>query len=200
MESPDAILDSSSLYVYIQIGLGILAIIGLIYKLSKAIFVFVSDQFHMMNDIKINVDNISKEMTANGGKSLKDVVLDNNRKLLENTAITEKILYKQRWVLNNAREIIFDTNQDGRIEWANKNFTKILKTTDDFIIGNNWKNFISDADREKVTSDWDDCIKEKRNFDRHFSFIDSEGNEHKVHCMAKGIKDYGYVGIVEVKE
>ena len=67
-----------------------------------------------------DIIKIRKELTSNGGQSLKDYVAQIKTDVQANTDLTKTIMCRQRWILDNRSEPIFETDEKGNFTWVNE--------------------------------------------------------------------------------
>jgi len=92
---------------------------GYLISFSKKIKPYIS----VKDDIaalKVDLSKISSEFKTNGGKSLRDQIND-----LQSS--TKTILYRQRWILDNREEPIFETDEHGNFTWVNDAFARTFE-------------------------------------------------------------------------
>ena len=91
--------------------------IGYMSSFLRAIkpYTTITDDIKTLNT---TVANISKELKPNGGSSLKDQVTDLHKS-------TKIILNRQRWILENRDEPIFETDENGNFKWVNEAFIRL---------------------------------------------------------------------------
>lgn len=141
-----------------------------------------------------DIMQIRKELTSNGGQSLKDFVKQIKTDVQANTDLTKTIMCRQRWILDNRTEPIFETDEKGNFTWVNEAFIRLTKRSCFDLLGNKWKNIIEESQRDAVFEHWDRAIEEKRNFEETIQIMDKKGNKYSAMCVATIQQDGKYIG------
>lgn len=148
-----------------------------------------------------DISKIKTELTSNSGSSLKDLVKKIEVDVESNTNLTKTILCRQRWILDNRNEPIFEADEKGNFTWVNEAFVKLTKRSRIDLTGNKWKNIIAEFDRDSVFNHWDSAIKEKRNFEETVTLTDRKGRSYAAMCIASIQEDGKYIGtLLNVKD
>ena len=113
-------MDLSYFKPRLDVIIAILTIMGILYKFGRVCYVFLKNQLLSIKRVHDQVDTIFKEITPNGGGSIKDKINLISEQMKANTDMTEKIFLRQRWILDNREEPIFESTDDGRCVWVNK--------------------------------------------------------------------------------
>jgi PAS domain-containing protein len=137
--------------------------------------------------LKTEVSTISKELKPNGGKSMKDQMNDLQLS-------TKTILYRQRWILDNREEPIFETDENGNFTWANSALIRLTDRLFKDLENNNWINALCEKTRTEVNDSWQIAIENKRNFEHEIIIIDSKDRAFSAKCIAVRQEDGKYVG------
>jgi len=137
--------------------------------------------------LKTEVAAISKELKPNGGKSIKDQIDD-----LQLSAKT--ILYRQRWILENREEAIFETDEKGNFTWANDSLIRLTDRLFKDLENNNWINALCEKTREEVNDAWQIAIENKRNFEHDIIIVDGKNRAFSAKCHAVRQGDGKYIG------
>jgi len=141
-----------------------------------------------------DIRQIRTELTSNSGKSLKDLVNKIKADVESNTDLTKTIMCRQRWILDNRSEPIFEADEKGNFTWVNEAFIKITKRSCYDLLGNKWKNIIAEDERDSIFNHWDRAIKEKRNFEETIVITDKKGRSFSAMCIASIQEDGKYMG------
>lgn len=141
-----------------------------------------------------DISQIRAELTSNSGKSLKDLVKKIEVDVESNTNLTKTIMCRQRWILDNRNEPIFEADENGNFTWVNEAFIKLTKRSCIDLLGNKWKNIISEDERDTIFKHWDNAIKEKRNFEETIVVTDKKGRAFSAMCIATIQEDGKYMG------
>ena len=144
--------------------------------------------------INKDIKEIRKELTNNSGTSLKDLVNTIKADVKSNTELTTTILNRQRWMLDNRTEPIFETNEEGKFTWANDAFIRLtdrgLKDLKDY----NWVNILHEDIRNDILNDWYLAITYKRNFEHTIKIVDAKNNVINAKIVAHRQQDGNYIG------
>jgi PAS domain S-box-containing protein len=154
---------------------------------------------------EVNVE-IKKELTPNGGSSMKDVIT----KLAETmvrvegsmTAMTEqasRMEARQQSLLNSVDIPVFETDLSGKCTFANKSYLKLIGRTFDEVKGNGWINSIHPDDRVRVREQWDSAIHDMRSVELTYRVMGGDKSVYEVFCEASPIEGAanGYSGHFE---
>ena len=144
----------------------------------------ITDDIKTLNT---TVANISKELKPNGGSSLKDQVTDLHKS-------TKIILNRQRWILENRDEPIFESDENGNFKWVNEAFIRLTDKLFKDLENNNWINAVCEKMRDEVDHQWKTAIKNKRNFEHQIVFVDSKNRAFSAKCIAIRQDDNQYIG------
>lgn len=147
-----------------------------------------------ISGINKELKEIKKELTYNSGTSLKDLVNTIKVDVKSNTELTTTILNRQRWMLDNRSEPIFETNKDGKFTWVNDSFIKLtdrgLKDLKDY----NWINILHEDIRNDISNDWYLAVSSKRNFEHSIKIVDAKNNIFNAKIVAHRQEDGNYIG------
>jgi hypothetical protein len=199
--------NSNFIYYSISAVIAGITFAGLIYKGIFSLFKKIKSKYNHLEDIHEKVEKIFEELTPNHGSSIKDKInsldkrmnkIDEN--LVKNNDLTEKIFYRQRWILDNQEAAVFESDAYGKCIWANVHYLKLIKRNMDFVLGNGWKNIIAPEDRERVTKNWEICVDDGIDSEDTYSIVDSEGKYYKVFCSATKTDNNGYIGSLKILE
>lgn len=147
-----------------------------------------------ISTLKTEVSNISKELKPNGGESIKD-------QINQLQSSTKTILYRQRWILDNREEPIFETDIKGNFTWANDSLIRLTDRLFKDLENNNWINALCEKTRDEVNDSWQMAIENKRNFEHEVIIVDSKNRAFAAKCVAVRQEDGKYVGkLINIKE
>lgn len=156
--------------------------------------VIILNKLKPYTTITDDIKQIKSELTSNSGKSLKDLVKKIEVDVESNTNLTKTILCRQRWILDNRNEPIFEADEKGNFTWVNEAFVKLTKRSCYDLMGTKWKNIIAEPNRDIVYNHWDNAIKEKRNFEETILITDRKGKNFSAKCIASIQEDGKYMG------
>ena len=159
---------------------------GYLISFSKKIKPYIS----VKDDIaalKVDLSKISSEFKTNGGKSLRDQINDLQ-------ASTRTILYRQRWILDNREEPIFETDEFGNFTWVNDAFARLTDRPFRDLQNNNWINCLKEESREEISESWKIAVENKRTFEHILFIVDSKNRVFSTKCIASRQEDGKYIG------
>lgn len=192
--------ELGTFYLILQITIAISAVGGILYKITKFIANKIKIEYKSFCKLKSMVEIIHAELTPNHGSSLKDKVNKIGQQLDINNKATECIMHRQRWLLDNLDEPIFESNYDGEITWVNNKYCNLTGYSVDEILRNGWQNIIHIKDRDAVINEWAAAIKGKRDSRNSYRIVCKNGIVYKVFSVATRNDDFGYIGSMKVGE
>jgi PAS domain-containing protein len=192
-------MDFSNIEDILKIVALVLGLLGTFYKIGKFVYTFLKTQYENITSVHNKIDVIFKEVTPNSGGSIKDKINTLTEQMSVNTQMTEKIFHRQRWILDNREEPIFESSEDGKCIWVNSSYTKILKRDISYFVEHGWKNAIHESDRDRVVEHWNDCVKDGRMYEDTYKMVDGEGKSILVECTAVKTHNNGYIGSLKIK-
>lgn len=111
-----------------------------------------------------SLDTIKKELTTNGGNSLKDAVID-LRSTVQRMEVRQKVIEQRtKAALHYTNEALFETDNQGRLVWTNYSFYELTSEVITNVDGYDWLNYIHEDDRENFFSEFKSCLKMNRKF------------------------------------
>ena len=161
-------------------------------------FLFVV--FKWVNNLNKNIKDILEEVKPNGGKSLKDRVTAIQTQVNKDSDAINTICCRQKWLLDNRPEPIFECNTSGSCTWVNEKYCQLLQHDVEYFLGNGWKNGVHGEDLEHVEKEWDKAIRDKRSSISEHRVVDREGNIYNVKVTAIRNENYGYIGHIHILE
>lgn len=195
----DKLLNSTHLFYYaISATVALAGIIAFLYRYIKKIADKIRHKYKYIEDVHQKVEKIFLEVTPNHGSSIKDKVNSMQNEIRKIGEQSELILYRQRWILNNQKAAIFETDKDGKYTWVNMSYLSLVQREIDYVIGNGWKNVVAQEDRDRVIHNWQRCVEDGTNYEDTFLLTNSKGYKVKVFCAACKTENSGYIGALEV--
>ena len=157
----------------------------------KAPYRFFKEQSQSARDSAI----IRKEVTLNGGGSLKDAVIRIEMRI----SVTEQ---EQRAVDSDAQHAIFRSDETGRCFWVNPAYCKLVDRQLSEITGNGWESYIHWEDREHILTEWHKAVIGEREFEMQYRLNDNRAVNVKAHPLRHPLtgKLLGYRGSVRLIE
>lgn len=148
------------------------------------------------------LETIKKELSTNGGNSLKDSIID-----LKGTCSrieTRQKVMEQRTkaALHYNNIALFETDDHGRLVWTNNSFYELTSDHINSVDGYDWLTYIDEEDREDFFTEFKSCVNMNRKFVKLTKSCDGKnvklvGFPYKINDEKHG----GFlVSISEVKE
>jgi PAS domain-containing protein len=105
------------------------------------------------NNLAHDIKEIKKELSPNGGSSIKDVInrIDNRQIIVD---------HRSKAVFYNVKNPIFEVDSNGNIKWANDKFHKICGFKN--LTGLDWVSLIDEPEREQLLREFKSCVKNNR--------------------------------------
>lgn len=193
-------LNWKSIYLILQIVIAASTVITIAYKVLSFLFKKIKAEYESLCTIHKMVATIYSELTPNHGSSLKDKINKIEQRLEDNTKATECIMYRQRWILDNREEPIFESDANGECTWVNSKYCDVTGYTLEEFLKNGWHNVIHQDDREQVVNEWNSAIKDKRDSHASYKIVRKDGKIYRVHVTAIRNGDSGYIGSIRVEK
>jgi len=189
-----------STYDYFQFIIAASATAGIIYKISEFVVKKIKTEYNNLTRIHTMVETIYSEITPNHGSSIKDKVVAIESRLEENTKMTKQISHRQRWILDNREEPILESDSLGNFTWVNDKYCRLSGHDIAFFLGNGWRNIVHEDDRERIVSEWNGAITDKRDSHISFRLVTREGKVYNVHSIAIRNAESGYIGNINIQK
>lgn len=142
-----------------------------------------------LNNVYKEIKTIRKELTPNGGSSLRDAI---NRVEIR----IEGIEFAQHISWDFETVAIFRTDGQGNCIWVNQTYLDLVKRGKDFLLAKGWESCIHPDDREKVVKEWKFACEDNRNIDMNYRYLDVEQNVINCRVRAFGSNKTGYIGFI----
>ena len=189
-----------STYDYFQIIIAASATAGIIYKISEFVVKKIKNEYNNFVRLHTMVETIYSEITPNHGSSIKDKVVAIESRLGENTKMIKQISHRQRWILDNRDEPIFESDSLGNCTWVNDKYCRLSGHDIGFFLGNGWRNIVHEDDRERIVSEWNGAITDNRDSHISFRLVTREGKVYNVHSIAIRNAESGYIGNINIQQ
>lgn len=186
--------DWKNVYFNLQLLIAAAAAIAILYKILMFIFKKAKGEYDKLCRLHKMIETIYSELTPNHGTSLKDKVNAIEKKLEENTRDTVTIMYRQRWLLDNGSVPIYEAGLDGKCTWVNEKYCELTGYSLSEFLNNGWRNSLHVDDRDRIVSEWESAVKDKRDFHAEYRLVSRNGEIYKIHTTAKRNGDIGYIG------
>jgi PAS domain S-box-containing protein len=184
--------DSQSLYYMVAASA---TAAGLLYKIGKAVSKVIKEEVLTLKEDRRKLHVMFSELTANHGTSIKDKVNALEKSIVRNNELTEKIFFRQRWLMENQNIPIFESDKSGLCVWVNEEYAHFFGKSATFFLGHGWKNMIHPDDRKRVEEHWDNCIRDKIDAEDTFRVIGDGGKVFVVKIVANKTES-GYIGSI----
>ncbi len=115
---------------------------------------------------KESVEEIKKELTTNGGSSLKDAIIDMKDTVHRIDKRQKIIEQRTKAALHYSNEALFETDIAGRLIWSNAHFCKYVKDNPINMTGFDWLSMIKEEERDELLQEFLSCIKMNRKFSK----------------------------------
>jgi PAS domain-containing protein len=177
---------------------GIFTASGTIYLFVKRFMKKLKPHLEILDNLKkltLTVNEISKEFKRNSGKSLKDDIFSLQVEVKTNTELTKRIENRQNLMLNLSEVPHFETDMEGNCLGVNDAYVNLIQRPKEELLGGGWILGILEEDREIVLKEWNEAVKNRRNFEKTLSVISKNNQEYLVKCVAIRQSDSsGYLG------
>ena len=114
-----------------------------------------------------SIETIKREITTNGGDSLKDAVcrLSSSCNRIERS---QKVIEQRtKASLHYYSTALFETDGEGHLIWTNEPFYDLTGLTLTDIEGFDWLTYIHEDDREEFLNEFSSCLSMNRRFSRN---------------------------------
>lgn len=141
-----------------------------------------------------SIENIHKELSTNGGNSLKDAVVDlkNTCNRIENT---QKIMEQRtKAALHYSNIALFETDNQGRLIWTNNKFYELTSNSVNDVDGYDWLSYIEESDRKSFLTEFKSCLSMNRKFVKVTKNCD--GNQIKLIGFPYKLNDNTHAGFL----
>lgn len=167
-------------------------------KIIKPIFQIVENQ----EELTQSVNTIKKELTTNGGNSLKDSIIDLRGTCSRIENRQRVIEQRTKAALHYNDVALFETDEHGRLTWTNSNFYDLTCDSVSSVEGYDWLTYIKEQERENFFAEFKSCLSMNRKFIRETKNSDNQtvkfiGFPYKINDQSNG----GFiVSLILVKE
>ncbi len=172
-----------------------------------------------LEEIKNSLDIIQKEVTPNGGGSIKDIVgqlKEQNEELKQQGNerwhvmmgvydFTKELSVRMDIADESANRMSFKLDKDKSCIYVSENFLRFFGYTPNDVLGSTWEFCLSPKEVRSVRAKWKTAFETRKQFHNEQFIIDSDAKKHL--CLVRGIplenKDkifIGFFGTVEVLE
>jgi transcriptional regulator with PAS, ATPase and Fis domain len=174
---PDLKNPEQITFIFSLLG-GIITFLSVLWvRVARPIFKLVDNQ----EAITASIETIRKELTTNGGNSVKDAIIElkGTCKRIENR---QKIIEQRTKAALHYNEVsLFETDEQGRLTWTNNNFYELTKDEVSSVEGYDWLIYIKDSERDQFFQEFKSCLAMNRKF-----------NKISTNCKDEKIKFLGF--------
>lgn len=115
-------------------------------------------------EFKSSLNTIKKELTTNGGNSLKDTIID-LRGTCSRIENRQKVIEQRtKAALHYNNVALFETDEHGRLTWTNSNFYDLTCDSITSVEGYDWLTYIREEEREELFDEFKSCLDMNRKF------------------------------------
>jgi hypothetical protein len=139
-------------------------------KVVKPTLKFVRGQ----EEVHQSINTIKKELTTNGGNSLKDAVLDLKSTMSRMEKRQKVIEQRTKAALHYNDSILFETDDHGRLTWTNDKFYELTQDVINSVDGYDWLNYVAEEDRQDLFDELKSCLKMSRKLVKTVKSIDNK--------------------------
>ena len=125
-----------------------------------------------------SVEEIKKELTTNGGSSLKDAIIGMKESCERIENRQRVIIQRTKAALHYSSTALFETDKEGRLIWSNVNLIDLTKRSNTWtkdanymVEGFDWISLFKEEDRESVLSEFKSCLAMNRRFIKETELI-----------------------------
>ena len=113
-----------------------------------------------------SVEEIKKELSTNGGSSLKDAIIDMKDTVHRIDRRQKIIEQRTKAALHYSNEALFETDIAGRLVWSNAHFCRYVRDNPNDVSGFDWLATIKEDERDELLKEFLSCIKMNRKFSK----------------------------------
>ena len=191
-------MNSDSFNTYEKIAAAITGGGVFLYKLIRYVYRLRKNKLEAEKKMADHIEFIFSELKPNHGSSLKDQVNKIQIDINENSNFIKQISHRQRWILDNRDEPIFECNSQGEYSWVNEKYKEFVNYDSKDLLGYGWKNIIHSEDRDRVCNELDSAIEDKRNSNCSYRIITKDGNIYTVSSVSIRTDNLGYIGTLKL--
>jgi PAS domain S-box-containing protein len=188
---------------------GICSIFGSLYAIWR-FFIYphiymklknmITEIYNVAMDASSIHEIIKKELSTNGGSSLKDAI----NRIESRLSIQDG---KSRATLSLLDSPIWESDEDGNCVWVNRAYRRITGYDIDSVKDMGWISIIAPDSREAVQEEWINAIRDRRHFSLTYNIITSfgkilpvDGEGYPIYTNDKSKNNVkGHIGILLVK-
>lgn len=115
-------------------------------------------------EFKTSLNAIRKELTTNGGNSIKDAIICLQGTCLRIETRQKVIEQRTKAALHYNNAALFETDEHGRLTWTNSNFYNLTSDAITSVEGYDWLTYIKEDDRAELFDEFTSCLSMNRKF------------------------------------
>lgn len=155
----------------------IAAVLGSLAAIWRFLVKPMIETFRNISSMYLRVEELVKQMEANGGSTLRDSL---NR--------IERMIYlldeRQKILLGMVPYGIVETDERGRVTYVNRTYLAWTGRGEDEVHGDGWSNSVHPEDRERIRREWTEAVREQRAYEGRFRMLDVHGRSFPVSSKA----------------
>lgn len=168
----------------------------------RAHFKLVHESARAVKENQSELLQIKSELTLNGGKSTKDIVLQLHKDLQVSGLSLARLQGLVQAILSASKDGVWLADETGGFLWVNGWFAENIGWMPHEMEGFGWKNTVHPDCRQEVFLEWDTCLREHREFIMEFAYTTKNGEKVAVAVRCTPMKHntgnviIGHVGFV----
>lgn len=167
-------LTLESIVAIVAIVTALFSFFAFVWRMALAFRSFMKSN----GEMKEAIATIKKEVTPNGGSSIKDFVLQ-LYETCERIELIQKVIdQRSRAALHYQHKPLFEIDKKGNLVWANDAFCNSVAECGDISGGLDWISIVEEHEREQFLKELNSCLEISRKLDVIFSF--SKGGKIKM--------------------
>lgn len=158
MSEPLGLLNESIVELVSVVLSSFAGFVFFVYKLIKHNKISCNTKSEIFNSI----ETIKREVTTNGGKSLKDTInclKDTCERIEKSQKITEQ---RSKASLHYIDQALFEIDKTGKLVWTNEKFFDLTGETFTDMEGYDWLTYVHESERDRFFHELESCIKMNR--------------------------------------
>lgn len=157
-------------FIFSLLG-GVITFLSVIWvKIIKPIFQIIDNQ----EDLTKSIETIKKEVTTNGGNSIKDAIIDLKGTCSRIESRQKVIEQRTKAALHYNNVALFETDEQGRLTWTNSNFYDLTANSLTSVEGYDWLTYVKEDEREDFFSEFKSCLEMNRKFVKESTNCDDQ--------------------------
>ncbi len=155
--------NPEELTILLGAGGAIITFISIVWvKVIKPAITFMDNH----ETVAESVEEIKKELSTNGGNSLKDAVCELGLTCSRIERRQSVIEQRTKAALHYTPSALFETDHTGRLVWTNEPFFQLTHHTLTDVEGFDWLTYINEEDREEFFQEFQSCLEMNRRFNK----------------------------------